>query len=369
MYPEAGGSSSFARHAFNEFVSFFAAWAQMLNYVITVAISAFFVPHYIGGLFWEPLRSAPGDIIFAVGVIAVLSAINVVGIKESAGLNIVLALVDFGTQLLMVVVGALLVFSPQILVDNISFGVAPTWTDFLLAIPLGMIAYTGHRDDLEHGRGGQGRGGHDPEGDRPRANGGLRDLLHAAGHRAVGAAGDARPRVRRVPHAARRGGGGRRLRRRPDPRRRQAARPRLPAAARRAVRRAARRDDPADRDECRDHRRVAARLLDGHPPPGARPPAPAASEVRHAVGRDRRLRRRRVHHGAAWTGRLPRLHVRLRRDAVVHDRARGGHPPARSSIPIARGRTAARERCGSPGASCRARRSSAAPRRRCRSSS
>ena len=70
MYPEAGGSSSFARRAFNEFVSFFAAWAQMLNYTITVAISAFFVPHYIGGLFWEPLRSAPGDIIFGAGVIA-----------------------------------------------------------------------------------------------------------------------------------------------------------------------------------------------------------------------------------------------------------------------------------------------------------
>src|SRR5881392_2370528 len=104
MYPEAGGSSSFARHAFNEFWSFFAAWAQMLNYVITVAISAFFVPHYIGGLFWEPLRSAPGDVVFAAGVIALLSLINVVGVKESAGLNIVLAVVDFFTQLLMVLV-------------------------------------------------------------------------------------------------------------------------------------------------------------------------------------------------------------------------------------------------------------------------
>src|SRR6202035_1158831 len=31
MYPEAGGSSSFARHAFNELWSFFAAWAQMLK--------------------------------------------------------------------------------------------------------------------------------------------------------------------------------------------------------------------------------------------------------------------------------------------------------------------------------------------------
>ena len=143
MFPEAGGSSSFARHAFNEFVSFFAAWAQMLNYVITVAISAFFVPHYLGGLFWDPLRSAPGDVIFGALVIVVLSVVNVVGIKESAGLNIVLALVDFLTQLLMVVVGALLVFSPATLVENVSFGVAPTWKDFLLAIPVGMIAYTG----------------------------------------------------------------------------------------------------------------------------------------------------------------------------------------------------------------------------------
>src|SRR5881398_508085 len=76
MYPEAGGSSSFARRAFNEFWSFFAAWAQMLTYVITVAISAFFVPHYIGGLFWEALRHGPGDVIAGCVVIAVLGAIN-----------------------------------------------------------------------------------------------------------------------------------------------------------------------------------------------------------------------------------------------------------------------------------------------------
>jgi basic amino acid/polyamine antiporter, APA family len=143
MYPEAGGSSSFARRAFNELVSFFAAWAQMLNYTITVAISAFFVPHYIGGLFWEPLRSAPGDIIAGAVVIAVLALVNVVGVKESAGLNILLAVIDFLTQLLLVVVGAVLVLSPETLVENVHLGEAPTWTNFILAIPIGMIAYTG----------------------------------------------------------------------------------------------------------------------------------------------------------------------------------------------------------------------------------
>jgi basic amino acid/polyamine antiporter, APA family len=143
MFPEAGGSSSFARHAFNEAWSFFAAWAQMLNYVITIAISAFFVPHYLGGLFWAPLRHSPGDILFGIGVVVVLSVINVVGVREAAGLNIALAVTDFATQLLLVVVGLVLVFSPHTLIHNVHFGLAPTWRDFLVAIPVGMIAYTG----------------------------------------------------------------------------------------------------------------------------------------------------------------------------------------------------------------------------------
>ena len=143
MYPEAGGSSSFARRAFNEFWSFFAAWGQMLNYTITIAISAFFVPHYIGGLFWEPLRTSPADIIFGIGVVVVLAAINVFGAKESTGVNVTLAVVDFATQLLLVLIGGILVFSPDILINNIEWGVAPTWKDFLIAIPVAMIAYTG----------------------------------------------------------------------------------------------------------------------------------------------------------------------------------------------------------------------------------
>jgi APA family basic amino acid/polyamine antiporter len=115
----------------------------MLNYIITIAISAFFVPHYIGGLFWEPLRSAPGDIIAGAAVIALLALVNVVGAKESAGLNILLAVIDFATQVLLVVLGAVLVFSPDVLADNVQLGVAPTWEALLISIPIGMIAYTG----------------------------------------------------------------------------------------------------------------------------------------------------------------------------------------------------------------------------------
>src|SRR3954465_3158536 len=141
-FPEAGGSSSFARHAFNELVSFVAAWAQMLNYIIPVAISAFFVPHYLS-IFWEPLKTNPWDIIGGSIVILILVAINIVGIKEAARLNVVLAVVDFATQLLLVIIGFAIVFSPHLLSANVHWGVAPTWGAFALAIPVAMIAYTG----------------------------------------------------------------------------------------------------------------------------------------------------------------------------------------------------------------------------------
>ena len=153
MFPEAGGSSWFARRAFNEFWSFFAAWGQMLNYIITVAISAFFVPHYLG-VFWEPLGESPADIVGGIIVVAVLAVINVVGVKESAGLNIFLALADFFTQLVLVVIGLVLVFSPDTLVNNIDLWDTPT----SLELPDRDSGRHGrlhrHRDDLEHGRGG-----------------------------------------------------------------------------------------------------------------------------------------------------------------------------------------------------------------------
>src|SRR6201994_3799418 len=119
MYPEAGGSSSFARRAFNEFWSFFAAWCGMLTYTVTIATSAFFVPHYIGGLFWDALRHSPGDIIASAIVIAFLAFLNIPGAEESTKVNVLLAVVDFATQLLLVMIGIFIVLSPHTLIDNI----------------------------------------------------------------------------------------------------------------------------------------------------------------------------------------------------------------------------------------------------------
>ena len=41
------------------------------------------------------------------------------------------------------VLGIVLVLSPETLVENVDFGTSPTLIDFLIAIPVGMVAFTG----------------------------------------------------------------------------------------------------------------------------------------------------------------------------------------------------------------------------------
>ncbi len=144
MFPEAGGSSSFARHAFDDVVSFFAGWALSLDYILTIAISAFFVPHYLSafpGL--HALKHNPDDIFGGLIVVVLLAWLNIRGLGESAKLNFVLAIVDLSTQILLVAVGSVLVLNPSLLVNQVHLGTVPTWKELIFALSLAMLAYTG----------------------------------------------------------------------------------------------------------------------------------------------------------------------------------------------------------------------------------
>ena len=321
LYPEAGGSSSFARHAFDEIISFGAAWAQMLVYVVTVATSAFFVPHYLS-VFWEPLKTNPWDIVGGAVVIVVLVTLNIVGVQEAAKLSIVLAVLDFATQVLLVLLGFFLVFSPTILVDNIHWGVAPTWSNLALAVPVAMLAYTGVEtvsNLAEEAR--------EPSRTRARrlqARRGrrLRDLPDAAAHRALGPAReDDRRAADDASRASSRAG---RVRQRPDPRaRREPRRVGIDSPRARDLRRGARRDDPLHRHERGRDRRLAGHVLDGELPadPRGLPPPPPAVQDPGALARH--LRRHRADPDPPPRRRELRRHALLvRRHALVHGRPR-----------------------------------------------
>ncbi len=94
-------------------------------------------------------------------------------------------------------------------------GVAPTWKDFVLAIPIGMIAYTGIETISNMAEEAKDEITTIPAAIKRVRDRRLRDLLHAAGRRARRAAGDQAAR-RRVHDAAGPARGPGRLRGRPD---------------------------------------------------------------------------------------------------------------------------------------------------------
>ncbi|HMJ96682.1 MAG TPA: amino acid permease, partial [Thermoleophilaceae bacterium] len=54
LHVERGGASTFARYAFDEFWSFIAGWAILLDYLIVMAIGAVAVSEYLT-VFWTEL--------------------------------------------------------------------------------------------------------------------------------------------------------------------------------------------------------------------------------------------------------------------------------------------------------------------------
>ena len=140
--PEAGGASSFARRGFNELVSFLSGWATLLSYTVTIAISAYASAGYLS-VFLSVLGRYPYNAAFAVGVILFLMALNIVGVREATGFSIIFAAIDLSIQVVLVVAGSVFLLSLPLLVDQINFGVAPTWPSFLSGIAVAMVAYTG----------------------------------------------------------------------------------------------------------------------------------------------------------------------------------------------------------------------------------
>ena len=146
--PHAGGSSSFARRAFNAPVGFLVGWIQLLNYTATVSISAYFAIGYLGVFgnyisIFKHLTDPRWHGAAAVALTGLLIVVNVIGIQESSFINFAFALLDLGTQLVLVLLGAILLLNFNTVIHNIHWGVAPPWGKFLASISIAMVSYTG----------------------------------------------------------------------------------------------------------------------------------------------------------------------------------------------------------------------------------
>jgi APA family basic amino acid/polyamine antiporter len=142
--PETGGAATFVRRAFNDLAGFLTGWALFLDYLIVIALSALFLPHYLSAAFKvSALGDHPWDLVVAVSVIVGVSAIRLVRRSAFYRYGIVVAVLDLVTQLGLVALGFAFLFSGDALTRGISIGTEPSWHSIAFALPLAMLAYTG----------------------------------------------------------------------------------------------------------------------------------------------------------------------------------------------------------------------------------
>jgi APA family basic amino acid/polyamine antiporter len=142
--PETGGAATFVRRAFNDLLGFLTGWALFLDYLIVIALSTLFLPHYLGAALGSPgLRDSPADVAIAAAVIAGIGLVRLVRHTPIYTGVLVVAGLDLATQVLLVVLGLALVFSPDALTQGTTLGVSPSWDEIAFALPLALLAYTG----------------------------------------------------------------------------------------------------------------------------------------------------------------------------------------------------------------------------------
>jgi APA family basic amino acid/polyamine antiporter len=142
--PETGGAETFTRRAFNDLVGFVTGWALLIDYLIVIALSALFLPHYLGvALASDQLRESPWDAVVAAFAIALIAIARLVRHTRMHTGLIVFAALDLLVQGLIVVLGLALLLDPGVLGDGLSLAAGQSWRDVLFAVPLGLLAYTG----------------------------------------------------------------------------------------------------------------------------------------------------------------------------------------------------------------------------------
>ncbi len=143
LHPERGGSTVFARHAFNELVSFIAGWAMLLDYIILIAVTSYTATQYLR-VFWEPLggKAEALGLAFLLIAFVVLTNIRGFGARREARIGVIV-FVALILQLVIVGIGLALFFEPKAILDAIHLGSAPTWSSLIFAFTVTTVAFTG----------------------------------------------------------------------------------------------------------------------------------------------------------------------------------------------------------------------------------
>ena len=146
IFSSHGGSALYSRKVMNDLISFIAGWGLLLDFMVTIAISAFSIAPYLS-FFLHTLRDVPAQMIFTGAIIAILFVINMHGIKQSTRISLVLTALTLLTQIVIIVLGSYFFVRWPTALEHLKIGGVSAWSpsphNFLHGLAMAMVAFTG----------------------------------------------------------------------------------------------------------------------------------------------------------------------------------------------------------------------------------
>ena len=143
LHQERGGSTVFARFAFNEFWSFVAGWAILLDYVILLAAAALSATSYLQA-FWAQLGEGAIEAVLIIGILIYVAVRNIRGFSSTRSRRIaILVVADIILQLALIGLGLIFLFEPGTITSSIDLGSSPTFQNLIVALGIATVVSTG----------------------------------------------------------------------------------------------------------------------------------------------------------------------------------------------------------------------------------
>ncbi len=143
LHVERGGASTFARYAFDEFWSFVAGWAILLDYLIVMAIGAVVISEYLS-VFWDQLGEGALPDVIAGAALLFVAMSNIRGLSANRIGNVLrLSLLSIVVLVVVSLIGFTQYWDPGSIHASIDLGVAPKWQDLIYALGIASVAAIG----------------------------------------------------------------------------------------------------------------------------------------------------------------------------------------------------------------------------------
>ncbi|MBC7327115.1 APC family permease [bacterium] len=141
-YPVAGGGQYYSLRGLGDFWGFVAGWAFLLDFTVDVSLFAYAAAGYFNFFFPYFQHSRWIPIVETLFLILFLMAINIRGIRESSRLNEIFCAVDIINESLIIIIGLLFAFKPELFMHQITREV-PHMGQFLYSMTIAVVAFVG----------------------------------------------------------------------------------------------------------------------------------------------------------------------------------------------------------------------------------